>query len=275
MTTESVTPDGPLAAAVTADTVAAATGADSGDRNPVDTAGRGRTVIDDRVRRRLVEHAALSVPGTERVRGLATRQLPSVRFADRARTDVDVQIAAQWPLDSARLVPAVRSAVDDELARSLGAPPKEVHVHITRISDERTGPRTAHAPGTVTTTADDAPTARDLRRHAPRRTAGASIATVPLLLALVALGVIAVRDALVSLGWVAGSRWIDAVPRIADDVRWSWWAWPATVGAIVLGLVLLIAALKPRRRSHTPVSDELWFHRRIDPDRRSAEEVAR
>ena len=56
MTTESVTPDGPLAAAVTADTVAAATGADSGDRNPVDTAGRGRTVIDDRVRHLVVGH---------------------------------------------------------------------------------------------------------------------------------------------------------------------------------------------------------------------------
>lgn len=263
MTTDSVTPDAP--------DIPDATGAE----RPADTAGRGRTVIDDRVRRRLIEHAALSVPGTERVRGLTTRQLPAVRFADRARSDIDVQIAAQWPLDSARLVPAVRTAVDDELARSLGTAPKEVHVHITRISDERTGPRPAlgHAAGVAAT--DDASTARDLRRHAPRRTAGASIATVPLLLAVIALGVIAVRDALVSLGWIAGSRWIDAVPRIADDVRWSWWAWPATVGAIVLGLLLLIAALKPRRRSHTPVSDELWFHRRIAPDRRSAEEVAR
>ncbi len=267
MTTESVIPDGPLAAA---DPVTGDAGAGSG--RSVATAGRGCTVIDDRVRRRLIEHAALSVPGTERVRGLATRQLPSVRFGDRARSVVDVQVAAQWPLDSARLVPAVRSAVDDELARSLGSSPKEVHVHITRISDEHTAPRTPLGGGAE---ADAPPTNQDLRRHAPRRIAGASIATVPLLLAVVALGAIAVRDALVSLGWVAGSRWIDAVPRIADDVRWSWWAWPATIGAVVLGLLLLVAAVKPRRRSHTPVSHELWFHRRIDPDRRTAEEVAR
>ncbi|MET9326272.1 hypothetical protein [Tsukamurella sp. NPDC003166] len=275
MSTESVTSTGPLAAAVTAETIAAATGADAGDARTADTTGRGRTVIDDRVRRRLIEHAALSVPGTERVRGLTARQLPSVRFADRARSDVDVQIAAQWPLDSARLVPAVHSAVDDELARSLGAAPKEVHVHIVRISEDHTGPRATPTHGTAAAATDAPPTTRELRRRAPRRTAGASIVTVPLLFAVVALGAIAVRDALVSLGWVAGSRWIDAVPRIADDVRWSWWAWPATVGAIVLGLVLLVAAVKPRRRSHIPISDELWFHRRIDPDRRSAEEVAR
>lgn len=267
MTTESVTPDAAQAH------VGTDARAETGRRT--DAAGRGRTVIDDRVRRRLIEHAAVSVPGTERVRGLATRQLPSVRFADRARAEVDVQIAAQWPLDSARLVPAVRSAVDDELAHSLGAAPKEVHVHITRISEDRTGPRTTLARGAAVPAADGPPTPRNLRRHAPRRTAGASIATVPLLLAVVALGALAVRDALVSLGWLAGSRWIDAVPRIADDVQWSWWAWPAAVAAIVLGLVLLIAAVKPRRRSHTPVSDELWFHRRIDPARRTAEEVAR
>ncbi|MBS4102603.1 hypothetical protein [Tsukamurella paurometabola] len=259
MTTESMTPDVPATPAA---------------GRPDDAAGRGRTVIDDRVRRKLVEHAVLSVPGTERTRGLTTRQFPAVRFADRARSEVDVQIAAQWPLDAGRLVPAVRSAVDDELSRSLGAAPEEVHVHITRINDERTEPRTALAHRVVAET-DSPPPDRALRRHAPRRAAGASIATVPLLLAVIALGAIAVRDAAVSIGWVAGSRWIDAVPRIADDVRWSWWAWPASVGAVVLGLVLVIAAVKPRRRSHAPVSGELWFHRRIDPDRRNAEEVAR
>ncbi len=238
-----------------------------------DTADRGRTVIDDRVRRKLIEHAVLSVPGTERVRGLPTRQLPAVRFADRARGEVDVQIAARWPIDAARLVPSVRSAVDDELTHSLGAAPDEVHVHITRVSDERAATDEALAlrrPAPVAVAAP--PNDRALRRRAPHRTAGASIVTVPLLLAVLALGVIAVRDAVVSLGWVAGSRWIDAVPRIADDVRWAWWAWPATIGALVVGLALLVIALKPRRRSHIPVSDALWFHRRIDAERRAAPE---
>lgn len=248
----------------------------AGQRGVPDTAGRGRTVIDDRVRRRLIEHAVLSVPGTERHRGLATRQLPAVRFADRTGDEVDVQIAAQWPLDAARLVPSVRSAIDHELSRSLGSTPEEVHVRITRVSDERTTPDAAFLHhDSVPAGAETTPDAASRRRHAPRRVAGASIATVPLLLAVLALGVLAVRDTAVSLGWVAGSRWLDAVPRIADDIRWEWWAWPATIGAIVVGLVLVIAALKPRRRSHAPVTDELWFSRRLRAGRRTAEEVAR
>lgn len=267
MTTETVNPDVPGTADATPGSDAA---------RAVDTAGRGRTVIDDRVRRKLVEHAVLSVSGTEKIRGLTTRQLPAVRFADHARDEVDVQIAARWPLDSATLVPSVRTAVDEELARSLGSAPKEVHVHVTRISEARSEPRGPIAHAAALAAADEPAPTRALRKHAPRKVGGASIASVPLLLAVIALGVIAVRDALVSLGWVAGSRWIDTVPRIADDVRWSsWWAWPATVGAIVLGLVLLIAALKPRRRSHIPVSGDLWFHRGIDPDRRTTEEVSR
>ncbi|NMD56602.1 MULTISPECIES: hypothetical protein [Tsukamurella] len=267
MTTESVTPD-------TAPDATDAPGR-SGAERAVETADRGRTVIDDRVRRKLIEHAVLTVPGTERRRGLATRQLPAVRFADRDRNDVDVQIAAEWPLDAARLVPSVRTAIDDELARSLGSTPEDVHVHITRISDERTTSAAAFAHRRPLPEREEPTAARTLRKQAPRRTAGASIATVPLLLCVLALGVLAVRDTVVSLGWVAGHRWLDTVPRIADDVQWAWWAWPATIGAIVLGLVLLIAAVKPRRRSHAPVTDDLWFSRRIAADRRTAEEVAR
>lgn len=238
-------------------------------------AERGRTVVDDRVRRKLIEHAVLSVPGTERHRSLPTRQLPAVRFGDRDHTEVDVQIAAQWPLDAARLVPSVRSAVNRELERSLGLRPAAVHVHVTRVAEERSAPAIAR-PQTEAETETAEPTdLRALRQRAPRRAAGASIATAPLLLALLVLGGLAVRDTIVSLGWAAGDRWLDAVPRIADDVRWDWWAWPATIGAIVVGLVLLVAAVKPRRHSHTPVTDELWFSRRIDVDRRTAEEVAR
>ncbi|BDD84674.1 hypothetical protein TPB0596_44370 [Tsukamurella pulmonis] len=267
-TDESVTPDAPDEAGAAAEANAAA-------ERARETAGRGRTVIDERVRRRLIEHAVLTVPGTERRRTLPTRQLPAVRFADRDRNEVDVQIAAQWPLDAARLVPSVRSAIDDELSRSLGAAPTDVHVHITRVSDERTDSDAAFLHRNPPPEPEDSADVRARRKHAPRRTAGASIATVPLLLAILALGVLAVRDSLVSLGWVAGDRWLDAVPRIADNVQWAWWAWPATIGAIVLGLVLVIAAVKPRRRSHAPVTDDLWFGRRVSAERRTPEEVAR
>lgn len=254
---------------------------DAPDRAPgrTDLPNRGRTVIDDRVRRKLIEHAVLSVPGTERSGGLASRQFPAVRFTDASRTEVEVHVAAQWPLDTARLVPSVRAAVDAELERSLGAAPDDVAVHIARVSEERRATPIAHlrnAPALAAVdTAPTADTATDgARRHIPRRTAGASIAAVPLLLAVLALGVIALRDTAVSFGWIAGSRWLDAVSGVAD-VRWQWWTWPASVGAVVVGLALVVTALKPRRRSHTRYSDDLWFRRRVSADPRSFEEVTR
>lgn len=233
-----------------------------------DRATRGNTVIDDRVRRKLVEHAVLSVSGTERHRGLAARSLPAVRLADGERRAVDVQVAAQWPLDASRLVSSVRWAVDDELARSLGESPDLVRVHIARVSGESATPRRVQALLAATDAEPAAHATIDAHRNAPRRTAGSSIVAVPVLLAILALGVVALRDTAVSLGWLGGSPWIDAVPRIADDLRWAWWTWPAAIAAIVLGVVLVISAVKPRRRSHTAISDELWLGRRAARDRR-------
>ncbi|GAA1003065.1 hypothetical protein GCM10009551_077420 [Nocardiopsis tropica] len=258
MTSEAVTPD-----AVTSDAAPQGEAADGADR-----ACRGRTVIDDRVRQRLIEHAVLSVPGTVRHRGLPLRQLPSIRFADSERKDVQVQVAAEWPLDASRLVDSVRWAVDDELARSLGESPSSVHVHVARVSGESSAPRRALALHTATETEPEPHATLDARRNAPRRAAGSSIVAVPVLFAFLVLGVLALRDSLVSLGWVGGGRWIDAVPRIADDLRWAWWTWPAAIAAIVVGLVLVIAAVKPRKRSHTPISDELWLGRRAARARR-------
>lgn len=230
-----------------------------------DRLDRGTTAIDDRVRRRLVEHAVLSVSGTSRHRGLPGRSLPSVRFADG---DVQVQVAAQWPLDASRLVDSVRGAVDDELARSLGSSPSSVQVHIARVDGESSAPRRAQLLHSAAESEAQPHATIDARRNAPRKTAGSSIVAVPVLLAFFALGVLALRDSLVSLGWLGGTRWIDAVPRIADDLRWAWWTWPAAIAAIVVGVVFVISAIKPRRRSHTAVSDELWLGRRVARARR-------
>ena len=73
---------------------------DASDRAPgrTDLPNRGRTVIDDRVRRKLIEHAVLSVPGTERSGGLASRQFPAVRFTDASRTEVEVHLVGPGPL---------------------------------------------------------------------------------------------------------------------------------------------------------------------------------
>ena len=96
-------------------------------------AGRGRTVIDDRVRRQLVERAALSVPGVVARRTMVPgRTLPSVGIGGgRGAQTVDVQVAVSWRVDGAAVLDSVRAAVVDELEATLGERPDRVDVTIT------------------------------------------------------------------------------------------------------------------------------------------------
>lgn len=94
-------------------------------------------------------------------------------------------------------------------------------------------------------------------------TARPAVAWIALLLALalVALAVVAVRDLLVALGQVAGDQWLAAVPGALDGLTAS--AAIATVGLAVgvVGLLLVVAALLPARRTHVAVDgdDGLWL----------------
>ncbi|TWS20672.1 hypothetical protein FK529_04850 [Tsukamurella asaccharolytica] len=238
-------------------------------------AERGRTVIDDRVRRRLIEHAVLAVPGTSKKRALTSRSLPAVQYPDHDQRDLEVQVAADWPVDSAKLVADVRSSIDGELARSLDEPPANTRVHIARVNGERS----PDAPFAHVASADTpealAPPATSAQRRAPRRVAGSVYVAIPLILALLALGGVAIRDTVISLGWAQGSPWLDAVFRTVADLQWEWWTWPAVVLALVIGLFLVITAVKPRRRSHKAVTDELWLAPGLHKARRSEIEVAR
>ena len=83
---------------------------------------------------------------------------------------------------------------------------------------------------------------------APRARTAASWLGLVLSVVLIALGVVLVHDALVRLGTVGGEEWITAVADAVGTVR------PGTEVAVIgvvlglLGLVLVIGALRPRRR---------------------------
>ncbi|WP_148281486.1 Asp23/Gls24 family envelope stress response protein [Tsukamurella sp. 1534] len=225
-----------------------------------DTGTRGRTVIHDRVERRLIEHAALSVPGVRRhggFAGLAGRSLPAVRAGDLEDDGgVDVDVAATWPVDTDRLIGAVSDSVSEELRRSLGRAPEKVTVHVVRADAERSAAQVTALAGREAP--DGGPRGR-VRKLAPRRTDGAVLLSVPVLLALLGLGAVALHDALVAQGWLSGARWLDGPVRAADDLGWAWWTWPLAIASIVLGLVLVVLAIKPRKRSHVHVTDDLWL----------------
>lgn len=98
---------------------------------------------------------------------------------------------------------------------------------------------------------------------APVAAAAASRAAVLLALVLAALGGVGVRDALVGAGWLGGMQWTPLVIDALDGLTPA--AWMSAVGVIVglLGVVLMVLACLPRRRTALPLSaaTSVYLHR--------------
>lgn len=91
----------------------------------------------------------------------------------------------------------------------------------------------------------------------------APIATVfagLLALVCIACGVVAARDVLIWTGAVTGKPWISVALDLLDGLTPQGWMLPAGVAVAVLGLLLVIAAVTPRRRTHCPVqAPDTWI----------------
>lgn len=83
---------------------------------------------------------------------------------------------------------------------------------------------------------------------------------VVLAVVLIGVGVVAVRDVLVSVGVITGAPWIVSVLNRLDGLTAQGWMLPAGVAVTVLGVLLVFTAVKPRRRSHLPLSaSDTWI----------------
>lgn len=219
---------------------------------------RGVTRVHERVRHRLIEHAVLSVPGVVRHASMAPgRALPSIAIADDIHPTVSVKLATTWPTDGAHVVGAVRAAVTRELRESLGEEPASVDVRIARIESNRTPAEVVDAYAARAGDPQEGDTALDVssRYRGPHRVAGSTITSILIAIALIAVGVIVLRDAAIGVGWVGGSAWTAVATRWVQHVHWMWWTWPAAVAAGIAGLILLVLTVKPRRRTHVAVGD--------------------
>ncbi|MGV0583216.1 hypothetical protein ABQE45_05640 [Mycobacteroides chelonae] len=241
---------------------------------------RGITRVHERVRHRLIEHAVLSVPGVVRHASMAPgRTLPSITIADDTHPTVSVKLATTWPTDGARVVDAVRAAVTRELHESLGEEPASVDVRIARIESNRTPAEVVDAYAAGTGDPQESGTAPDVssRYRGPHRVAGSTITSILIAVALVAIGVIVLRDAAIGVGWIGGPAWTAEATRWVQHVHWMWWTWPAAVAAGIAGLSLLVLTVKPRRRTHVAVGDGILVphvsvHRWCDEHRGSLRE---
>ena len=66
---------------------------------------------------------------------------------------------------------------------------------------------------------------------------------------VITVGVVGVHDALVGAGAAAGTPWIDAVVKPLNGLRPAFWLVPAGSDLVLLGLWLLLTALRPRPRT--------------------------
>lgn len=226
------------------------------DAATAESTARGQTVIDTRVRQRLVERAVLSVTGVVARRTLVPgRTLPTITVGGQSDSpDIDVDVAASWPVDSDTLIDAVRRAVIAELTTAVGEHPASVNVRIARLEATRSTAQVSDAYATI----QDAPAVADhhSRSLAPRGFAASTATGVLIAFAVIAVGAIAIRDAVSS-----GSDWISLALNWAAHQQWQWWCWPAAALGALAGLVLLIVAVKPRRRTHLEVGDDVWVTR--------------
>lgn len=90
--------------------------------------------------------------------------------------------------------------------------------------------------------------------EAPRTPAPAAYLGALLSVTLVAVGVIGIRDGIVATGWMGGSMWTANVVNWIDGLAFAPWMIPAGVASIVVGIVVLLVAVAPRRTTAVELS---------------------
>ncbi|CAN5338320.1 hypothetical protein BH11ACT6_BH11ACT6_00160 [soil metagenome] len=97
---------------------------------------------------------------------------------------------------------------------------------------------------------------------APLAPPAATGTAIVLAAGLIALGVVAGREALLDSGLINGTPWITTALDAADGATAPPWLLPAGVVVAVVGVLLVWAAIKPRKRTHRPLRvADTWISR--------------
>lgn len=99
-------------------------------------------------------------------------------------------------------------------------------------------------------------------RTPPKAPAGATFTGIVLALLVIATGVVGIHDLLAGQGWISGSPWLTRAITSLDGVAVASWMVPVAVVVALIGLWLLLVAIKPRRTTHRPATDanlDLWL----------------
>lgn len=109
----------------------------------------------------------------------------------------------------------------------------------------------------------------------PTASPAAAPIAVLLALALFALGLIALLDALTATAVFSKPHWVTDTARNLDGTTARTWMFPAGIAAAVVGLLLLIVAVKPRRKTGIEVHSSVAMWTRPGDVARLATDSAR
>ncbi|KQU61265.1 hypothetical protein ASG84_01720 [Rhodococcus sp. Leaf278] len=210
-----------------------------------DPGSRGSVEIKDRAISRTAIAAALKDPRVTRTTGglsrLTGRELPRADVTLGADTvAVNLYIGVRWPSQITEVTEAVHAAVEAALATMTG-----LHVHRVNVLVSDTILDSGSAP------VAKADVSQTVSPRPP--TAGPAAMPVALLFGLLLLGVafVAGREFFIANGSIGGSPWIADGIGWVSRLHWQSWMIAAAIGAVVVGLSLVFAGVKPRTRTHS------------------------
>ncbi|WP_137724938.1 DUF6286 domain-containing Asp23/Gls24 family envelope stress response protein [Prescottella subtropica] len=221
---------------------------------PADDPGnRGRLVVKDRAIAKIATTAALQVPGVVPHRNgltrLTGRDLPRADVSTGSRSvAVNLYLGVQWPCDVAELTRRVHGEVGDRVEHLSGLPLHRLGVYVagtvpappdTDPADNPTGP----APVAADTVVAPRP---------PAATPAAVPAAVAIAVGLLAVAAATARELLIVRGTISGVPWIRNSVEWVARLHWERWLVPASLAALVVGVLLVLLALAPRTRTHVP-----------------------
>ncbi|HZX06120.1 DUF6286 domain-containing protein [Kribbella sp.] len=209
---------------------------------------RGRLVIAQRAVERIAEITAHRHGAVVRRDAVLGRGLPKARAVVAGRrTRIEVQVAAAWGRPLEEVAAEVQQAVTEDVERFTGLGVDRVDVEITAVE--------ARTP----TEADADVHAEPLAAKPPVAGPVARAFGIVGALVLVAVGAVGIAEMLRATGLLRGQVIPEGWFGRTVVLEPAGWLRPVGIAAIVVGLILLVLALKPRRRTHLAVGEFVWI----------------
>jgi uncharacterized alkaline shock family protein YloU len=222
---------------------------------------RGTLQIESRVVAQIARQAALEVSGvvpySVTLGSLTGRNLPrALADSDPRHPAITVEIAIEWPTPAAEVSEHVQHHVIEVVTRLTGRRPARVDVEVVEVVQSGT----LLLEEIADILAAEPESVPDPHDRPPRSYPAAGWLASVLGVVLVAAAVITGREYAVAQDHYESGGWLDSAARWISETAWQPWMVVVAVACILVGVWLLYAAVRPRRRTHRLLrhSGGLW-----------------